>query len=106
MFDTSGARGGSATDARVDNEKNAQGSSWTLVPCIEPAKPLVQVRDIQEVMSEVRGPLVCLVDWNDDCRLVSRCQSRRYSILCELRWNSACLAPGGTGKREASQARS
>ena len=44
---------GSATDARVDSEKSAQESSWTLVPCIEPAKPLVQVRDIQEVMSEV-----------------------------------------------------
>ena len=44
---------GSATDARVDREQSAQESSWTRVPCIEPAKPLVQVRDIHEVMSEV-----------------------------------------------------
>ena len=32
----------------------------------------------------------------------SRCH-RTYSILCELRWYSACLAPCGTGKREASR---
>ena len=44
---------GSATDARLDSEKSAQERSWTPVPCIETAKPLVQARDIQEVMSEV-----------------------------------------------------
>ena len=29
---------GSATDARVDNEKNAQGSSWALVPEVLPSE--------------------------------------------------------------------
>ena len=49
------------------------------------------------------GPLVCLVDRNFDCRPVSRCHSRRYSILWELRWYPACLAPCVTGKRKANQ---
>ena len=35
--------------------------------------------------------------------VLSSVVSRRYSILCELRWYAACLAPCGTGKREASQ---
>ena len=39
-----------------------------------------------------------------NCRPVSRCQSRRYSILCEIRWYPACLAPCVTGKQEANQA--
>ena len=46
------------------------------------------------------GPLICFVDWNNDCRLVSQCHSRRYTILCELQWDAACLTPCWTGKRE------
>ena len=37
-------------------------------------------------------------------RTVSRFQSRRYSILCEIRWNPACLAPCVTGKQGTNQA--
>ena len=36
-------------------------------------------------------------------RTVSRVRSRRYSNLCEIRWNPACLAPCVTFKQGANQ---
>ena len=57
MFYTQGhkdQRGrGSATDARVERKKECPRKLMDPEPCIEPVKPLVQVRDIQEGMSEV-----------------------------------------------------
>ena len=68
-------------------------------PCSGPALDLVQ--DMHRVY---RWSLPSFWWTGTNCRPVSRCHSRRYSILCEPRWYPACLAPCVPGKGEANQA--
>ena len=49
-------------------------------------------------------PAIPTISIGTNCRTVKRFQSRRYSILCEIRWNPACLAPCVTGKQGTNQA--